>query len=120
MKLFSKATVKLSQFVARKERLSSTAFETTVATHNEAIPIPYKRAETSKLDSKGSRGQERSRAGTWARCASSRVRHIDIREYYVDKNDMETKPGKKGIFLNCQQYQMLKGDFKSFFFPPMM
>ena len=34
--------------------------------------------------------------------------YIDIREYYVDKNTMETKPGKKGISLNCEQYQKLK------------
>merc|ERR1712045_61898 len=35
--------------------------------------------------------------------------YIDIREYYVDKQTMETKPGKKGISLNCEQYQKLKG-----------
>ena len=34
--------------------------------------------------------------------------YIDIREYYVDKQTMETKPGKKGISLNCEQYQKLK------------
>ena len=34
--------------------------------------------------------------------------YIDIREYYVDKNTMETKPGKKGISLTCEQYQTLK------------
>jgi len=34
--------------------------------------------------------------------------YIDIREYYVDKNTMETKPGKKGISLNCEQYQKMK------------
>ena len=34
--------------------------------------------------------------------------YIDIREHYVDKNTMETKPGKKGITLNCQQFQKLK------------
>ena len=34
--------------------------------------------------------------------------YIDIREYYVDKNTMETKPGKKGITLNCQQFQKLR------------
>eukprot|EP00088_Acartia_fossae_P022076 TRINITY_DN23369_c0_g1_i1.p2 TRINITY_DN23369_c0_g1~~TRINITY_DN23369_c0_g1_i1.p2 ORF type:complete len:117 (-),score=46.42 TRINITY_DN23369_c0_g1_i1:858-1208(-) len=34
--------------------------------------------------------------------------YIDIREYYVDKNTMETRPGKKGISLNCEQYQRLK------------
>jgi len=34
--------------------------------------------------------------------------YIDIREYYVDKNTMETKPGKKGISLTCEQYQNLK------------
>jgi hypothetical protein len=34
--------------------------------------------------------------------------YVDIREYYVDKNTMETKPGKKGISLSCEQYQKLK------------
>eukprot|EP00088_Acartia_fossae_P060412 TRINITY_DN72348_c0_g1_i1.p1 TRINITY_DN72348_c0_g1~~TRINITY_DN72348_c0_g1_i1.p1 ORF type:complete len:122 (+),score=19.07 TRINITY_DN72348_c0_g1_i1:30-368(+) len=34
--------------------------------------------------------------------------YVDIREYYVDKNTMETKPGKKGIALSCEQYQKLK------------
>ena len=33
---------------------------------------------------------------------------IDIRAYYVDKNTMETKPGKRGISLNYEQYQKLK------------
>jgi len=33
---------------------------------------------------------------------------IDIREHYVDKSTMDTKPGKKGISLTCAQYQMLK------------
>ena len=34
--------------------------------------------------------------------------YVDIREFYVDKNTMETKPGKKGISLSCEQYQKLK------------
>jgi len=34
--------------------------------------------------------------------------YIDIREYYTDQKTMETRPGKKGISLNCQQYQELK------------
>merc|ERR1712055_1243044 len=29
---------------------------------------------------------------------------IDIREWYVDNKDMETKPGKKGISLNTVQF----------------
>ena len=33
---------------------------------------------------------------------------IDIREYYVDKATMDTRPGKKGISLSCEQYQKLK------------
>jgi len=33
---------------------------------------------------------------------------VDIREYYVDKSTMETKPGKKGISLSCEEYQKLK------------
>lgn len=34
--------------------------------------------------------------------------YIDIREYYIDKNTKDTKPGKKGISLTCVQYQKLK------------
>ena len=34
--------------------------------------------------------------------------YIDIREYYTDKSSMDTKPGKKGISLNCEQYRALK------------
>jgi len=34
--------------------------------------------------------------------------YIDIREYYTDKTSMDTRPGKKGISLNCEQYQALK------------
>merc|ERR1712212_1349106 len=34
--------------------------------------------------------------------------YIDIREWYVDKKDMETKPGKKGISLNTVQFQQLR------------
>ena len=35
--------------------------------------------------------------------------YIDIRVHYVDKDTgMETKPGKKGISLTCEQYQKLK------------
>ena len=33
---------------------------------------------------------------------------IDIREWYVDKSTMDTKPGKKGISLTPEQYQTLK------------
>ena len=34
--------------------------------------------------------------------------YIDIREYYTDKKTMDMMPGKKGISLNCEQYQKLK------------
>jgi len=34
--------------------------------------------------------------------------YIDIREHYVDQKTMDTRPGKKGISLNCEQYQKLK------------
>mmetsp|Transcript_16786 Transcript_16786/g.21560 ORF Transcript_16786/g.21560 Transcript_16786/m.21560 type:complete len:110 (-) Transcript_16786:244-573(-) len=33
---------------------------------------------------------------------------IDIREYYVDKNSGEEKPGKKGIALQPEQWEALK------------
>lgn len=33
---------------------------------------------------------------------------IDIREWYVDKRTMDTKPGKKGITLTPEQYKTLK------------
>ena len=34
--------------------------------------------------------------------------YIDFREYYVNKDTKETKPGKKGISLTRLQYQKLK------------
>jgi len=34
--------------------------------------------------------------------------YVDLREFYVDKSTEETKPGKKGISLNVEEYQMLK------------
>ena len=33
---------------------------------------------------------------------------IDIREYYVNKNTMDIRPGKKGMALSRLQYQKLK------------
>ena len=33
---------------------------------------------------------------------------MNIREFYVDKKSMETKPGKKGTSLSVEQYQKLK------------
>ena len=77
---------------------------------------PYKKAETSRPVSKssGSRGGEEDPSWDLGKNKWVKVRefkgqtYIDIREYYVDKDTMETKPGKKGISLNCQQYQKLK------------
>ena len=74
---------------------------------------PYKKAETSKPVSKGSRGQEEPSwdlgKNKWVKVREFKGQtYIDIREYYVDKETMDTKPGKKGISLNCQQYQKLK------------
>ncbi|KAI6204822.1 Transcriptional Coactivator p15 [Aphelenchoides besseyi] len=34
--------------------------------------------------------------------------YVDIREYYTEKNRSELKPGKKGISLTVDQYQLLK------------
>ena len=34
--------------------------------------------------------------------------YVNIREFYVDKKSMETKPGKKGTSLSVEQYQKLK------------
>ena len=74
---------------------------------------PYKKAETSKPVSKSSRGEEEPSwdlgKNKWVKVREFKGQtYIDIREYYVDKDTMETKPGKKGISLNCQQYQKLK------------
>ena len=33
---------------------------------------------------------------------------VDIREYYVDVNSKESKPGRKGISINQEQYKTLK------------
>ena len=74
---------------------------------------PYKKAETSRPVSKSSRGEEDPSwdlgKNKWVKVREFKGQtYIDIREYYVDKDTMETKPGKKGISLNCQQYQKLK------------
>ncbi|KAA0186083.1 RNA polymerase II transcriptional coactivator activated rna polymerase II transcriptional [Fasciolopsis buskii] len=34
---------------------------------------------------------------------------VDIREYYEDKSSGDLKPGKKGISLNVEQWDFLKG-----------
>ena len=46
--------------------------------------------------------------------------YVDIREFYVDKNTMETKPGKKGISLSCEQYQKLKVTPRIYLFIKLM
>ncbi len=33
---------------------------------------------------------------------------VDLREFYVDKADSVTKPGKKGISLTTEQWEALK------------
>ncbi len=83
------------------------------AKNSKADSNPYKKAETSKPASSGSRGQEEPSwdlgKNKWVKVREFKGQtYIDIREYYVDKETMETKPGKKGISLNCQQYQKLK------------
>ena len=43
MQSFSRATIKLSQVIAREQRFSLTAFrniQTSAVTHNEAMPLP--------------------------------------------------------------------------------
>lgn len=35
--------------------------------------------------------------------------YVDIREYYTDKETNELKPGKKGISLNKEQFELLAG-----------
>lgn len=83
------------------------------AKSSKADSNPYKKAETSKPKSSGSRGQEEPSwdlgKNKWVKVREFKGQtYIDIREYYVDKETMETRPGKKGISLNCQQYQKLK------------
>ena len=92
------------------------------AKNSKADSNPYKKAETSKPTSSGSRGQEEPSwdlgKNKWVKVREFKgTTYIDIREYYVDKETMETKPGKKGISLNCQQYQKLKV-IKCFVFIP--
>eukprot|EP00092_Neocalanus_flemingeri_P015461 GFUD01016738.1.p1 GENE.GFUD01016738.1~~GFUD01016738.1.p1 ORF type:complete len:126 (-),score=45.16 GFUD01016738.1:174-551(-) len=76
---------------------------------------PYKsKPMTSKPVSKSSRDEDEEPSWDLGKNKWVKVRqfkgttYIDIREYYVDKDTMETRPGKKGISLNCQQYQKLK------------
>ncbi|KAM3187959.1 hypothetical protein ACTXT7_001281 [Hymenolepis weldensis] len=38
---------------------------------------------------------------------------VDIREYYEDKADGALKPGKKGVSLNCDQWENLKNLIKN-------
>ncbi|VDO00530.1 unnamed protein product [Rodentolepis nana] len=38
---------------------------------------------------------------------------VDIREYYEDKADGGLKPGKKGVSLNCDQWDNLKSLIKT-------
>ena len=83
------------------------------AKSSKADSSPYKKAETSKPQSSGSRGQEEPSwdlgKNKWVKVREFKGQtYIDIREYYVDNETMETRPGKKGISLNCQQYQKLK------------
>ena len=69
--------------------------------------------KTSKPASKDRRGEEEPSwdlgKNKWVKVREFKGQtYIDIREYYVDKETMDTKPGKKGISLNTQQYQKLK------------
>lgn len=75
---------------------------------------PYKsKPQTSKpVSNSGKEDEEPSwdlGRNKWVKVRSFKgTTYIDIREYYVDKDTMETRPGKKGISLNCEQYQKLK------------
>ena len=73
---------------------------------------PYKKPMTSKPQSSSKGDEEPSwdlGKNKWVKVREFKgTTYIDIREDYVDKETMETRPGKKGISLNCQQYQQLK------------
>ena len=76
-------------------------------------PKGAKKAETSRPDSKGAMGEKEPSwdlgNNKWVKVGEFKGQtYIDIREYYVDKETKEAKPGKKGISLDCQQYQKLK------------
>ena len=84
---------------------------------------PYtKKPQTSKPVSNSSKADDDEPSWDLGKNKWVKVRqfkgttYIDIREYYVDKDSMETRPGKKGISLNCQQYQQLKVEIKIYIF----
>merc|ERR1712088_178289 len=75
-------------------------------------PPPSKKGKPSK----GGPPKDSSGEPTWELGQNKKVKirefkgktYIDIREWYVDKKDMDTKPGKKGISLNTVQFQQLR------------
>ena len=76
-------------------------------------PAPKGAKKDSMPVSKSSKGDEEPSwdlgMNKWVKVREHKGRtYIDIREHYVDKDTMETKPGKKGITLNCQQFQKLR------------
>merc|ERR1712083_413418 len=69
---------------------------------------PAKKAKPAAGSSSGSCTMENGEP-TWL---VGGMKFVKVREFkgktYIDKSTMETKPGKKGISLNCEQYQKLK------------
>uniref|UniRef100_A0A0N5AMG0 PC4 domain-containing protein n=1 Tax=Syphacia muris TaxID=451379 RepID=A0A0N5AMG0_9BILA len=72
---------------------------------------PIKKSRTSEGFEKNAEGDEMLPLGKMryvtVRSFKGKVL-IDIREYYNDKSDGKTKPGKKGISLSREQYDELK------------
>merc|ERR1712223_1722015 len=81
-------------------------------------PSPAKKPTPAKTQQAAQKGGPPMDGGepTWELGQNKKVKvrefkgktYIDIREWYVDKKDMETKPGKKGVSLNTVQFQQLR------------
>ena len=70
---------------------------------------PYSKPQTAKPSGGDDEPSWDLGKNKWVKVRSFKGQtYVDIREYYVDKDTMDTKPGKKGISLNVQQYQKLR------------